>query len=255
MNIKEIGINEIHDSNFQINKVNGFDEYLLLLLKTPALFQIEDEWITVPEVTAILYAPHSTQRYKALNENYIDDWMLLDCTQAEMDRYGITTNVPFHILDAERTYSIFRIMKDEYTLHSYTFTPTVEHLLSALLYKLSEASAKKDDITLSLNVIRRELWRYPMKDWNLEKVSRMAKLSISRFETLYAKTFGISFGADVIESRIQYACELLKDSKLSIKEISDCCGYSSSSYFVRQFRKKTGLTPGEYRTQNPNPKN
>lgn len=250
MNIKEIGVNEVHDSDFGVDIINGYEEYLLLLLKTPALFQIDGEWIAVPEVTAILYEPHSMQRYKALNGNYIDDWMLLECTQAEMERYGITVNVPFHIMDAERTYSIFRIMKDEYTIHSQAFTPAVEHLLSALLYKLSEACTKKNDIALSLNSIHREIWRYPMKEWSLEKVSRMAKLSTSRFETVYVKTFGRSFGADVIESRVQYACELLKNSQLSVKEISDCCGYSSSSYFVRQFRKKMGVTPGEYRAQN-----
>ncbi|MBQ8688475.1 MAG: helix-turn-helix domain-containing protein [Ruminococcus sp.] len=55
---------------------------------------------------------------------------------------------------------------------------------------------------------------------------------------------------DVIMSRIQYASNLLKHSEMSIEEIAEACLYSTSSYFVRQFKKIMGMTPDTYRNAN-----
>ena len=47
--------------------------------------------------------------------------------------------------------------------------------------------------------------------------------------------------------RIEKACELLKDNKLYVSEISSMIGYSDHSYFCRVFKKITGDTPSRYR--------
>ncbi|MBE6055128.1 MAG: response regulator [Clostridium sartagoforme] len=47
--------------------------------------------------------------------------------------------------------------------------------------------------------------------------------------------------------RIEKACELLKDNKLYVSEISSSVGYSDHSYFCRVFKKITGYTPSRYR--------
>ena len=47
--------------------------------------------------------------------------------------------------------------------------------------------------------------------------------------------------------RIEKACELLKDNKLYVSEISSMIGYSDHSYFCRVFKKITGYTPSRYR--------
>ena len=52
---------------------------------------------------------------------------------------------------------------------------------------------------------------------------------------------------DIIDSRIQRSCELLKSSEMKIEEIAESCGYSSVSHFVKLFREKTGVTPAAYR--------
>ncbi len=47
--------------------------------------------------------------------------------------------------------------------------------------------------------------------------------------------------------RIEKACELLKDNKLYVSEISSMIGYSDHSYFCRVFKKIIGYTPSRYR--------
>ena len=48
-------------------------------------------------------------------------------------------------------------------------------------------------------------------------------------------------------SRVNWAKSLLKDSDLSVGEISVAVGVDDPSYFTRFFRKSTGMTPSEFR--------
>ena len=47
--------------------------------------------------------------------------------------------------------------------------------------------------------------------------------------------------------RIEHAKTLLQDTTQSILEISIDCGFDNVSYFIRQFKSHTGVTPKEYR--------
>ena len=48
-------------------------------------------------------------------------------------------------------------------------------------------------------------------------------------------------------ARIAYAKILLSTGELSINEISERCGYSYAEHFVRQFKSRTGVSPGKFR--------
>ena len=50
-------------------------------------------------------------------------------------------------------------------------------------------------------------------------------------------------------SRVNWAKSLLKDSDLSIGEVSVAIGVDDPSYFTRFFRKSTGMTPSGFRKQ------
>ena len=43
------------------------------------------------------------------------------------------------------------------------------------------------------------------------------------------------------------ACQLLREGRLSIKEVSSAVGYTDPNYFSRIFKKIVGQTPSEYR--------
>jgi two-component system response regulator YesN len=48
--------------------------------------------------------------------------------------------------------------------------------------------------------------------------------------------------------RVNRAKFMLQSYRMSVKEIAATCGYSDAAYFCRVFRKVTGLTPMQYRT-------
>jgi AraC-like DNA-binding protein len=49
------------------------------------------------------------------------------------------------------------------------------------------------------------------------------------------------------EVRIHHAKQLLAGSRLSVDEVAEKTGFSNANYFVRVFKKTTGMTIGEYR--------
>lgn len=51
----------------------------------------------------------------------------------------------------------------------------------------------------------------------------------------------------LILCRIEHACTLLTQTAQPVTEIALDCGFDNISYFIRQFRKVEGETPGEYR--------
>lgn len=66
---------------------------------------------------------------------------------------------------------------------------------------------------------------------------------------MFKKEFGVPFKNYIISKRIEVAKELLVTTDLSICTIADSVGYGNYSYFTRIFKKTTGLTPIEYRSQ------
>lgn len=51
----------------------------------------------------------------------------------------------------------------------------------------------------------------------------------------------------IISYRLQEACQLLREGKLSITEIAHACGFGTSSYLGKAFLRRIGCTPKQYR--------
>ena len=88
---------------------------------------------------------------------------------------------------------------------------------------------------------------YNMVISSADSICRKYSFSTGYFRQIYKEMFGISFHQDVIRARILCAIYLLTTTVQSIASISEQCGYEDCNYFLRQFQKITGLTPGQYR--------
>lgn len=88
---------------------------------------------------------------------------------------------------------------------------------------------------------------YGMEDCSADSICRQYSFSTGYFRQIYKELFGISFHQDVIRARIFCAVWMLMTTVQSIAAIAEKCGYEDCNYFLRQFQKLTGLTPGQYR--------
>lgn len=81
----------------------------------------------------------------------------------------------------------------------------------------------------------------------IEQLASMEHLSESRYRSVFRRQTGLSPSEYRIALRMQHACDLLTTSSRSITEISNACGYGDGLYFIRLFKHKIGVPPGEYR--------
>jgi transcriptional regulator GlxA family with amidase domain len=87
------------------------------------------------------------------------------------------------------------------------------------------------------------------QSWKIEELAEIAELSKSRFEGLFKQELKISPMQFIKHLRFEKAKELLETTHLTVKEIGFAVGINDQSGFVRDFKKKYGLTPTEYRNK------
>lgn len=83
----------------------------------------------------------------------------------------------------------------------------------------------------------------------IEDICKMYKVSARYLRKKFQEVTGENISNYITNVRIDHAKELLILSDLSITQISFQMGFSSTQYFNRVFKKRTGLTPSQYRIQ------
>ncbi len=79
------------------------------------------------------------------------------------------------------------------------------------------------------------------------EMASMAGYSRYHFSRLFRKHSGMNPAAFLREMRLKKAIAILQTERLEVKEVADCCGFASSSYFCRAFKKRFGISPDAYR--------
>jgi AraC-like DNA-binding protein len=84
----------------------------------------------------------------------------------------------------------------------------------------------------------------------LDEIARRLGCSYSTLRRLFREHAGMSLKQYQTEVRIRRACDLLRNSDQSVKEIAGYLGYSSAFHFSSQFQKHTGIAPSFWRERN-----
>lgn len=81
----------------------------------------------------------------------------------------------------------------------------------------------------------------------LTSLSEQYGLSVGYLSGRLKEDLGFPFSEYVTNKRIQKARELLADETLSIESIAGMVGYNDYFYFIKVFKKNTGISPSKYR--------
>lgn len=84
---------------------------------------------------------------------------------------------------------------------------------------------------------------------SIEKLARQAGYSVAHFSRLFTEHVGRPPRDYIVQRRIERACQLLRDTPMTISQIADVLGYSSVFFFSRQFKQRYGLAPSAYRRE------
>jgi YesN/AraC family two-component response regulator len=88
-----------------------------------------------------------------------------------------------------------------------------------------------------------------VSDLTRDSVATTFGLSPAYISQLFHNIAGMTFSDYLCSCRINYAKQLLLNTRHPIKQIAVLCGYKDEVYFVRRFREIVGIPPGAYRNQ------
>ena len=124
--------------------------------------------------------------------------------------------------------------------------PVKELLLTALRYRDMHSPLHGNS---SISKARYYLSQhYSDPNLMLQDVAGEINMSNSRFSTVFAQETGYTFTEYLTMLRISKAQELLKATDLRSSKIAQSVGYTDPHYFSYLFKKRTGMTPSEYRS-------
>lgn len=94
--------------------------------------------------------------------------------------------------------------------------------------------------------------RYNFRDPNIScvSISKAICLSPNYFGTLFKKHFGKTCMSYIKTQRMNFAKVLLSSTLLTVNEIAEKCGYSSTPYFITDFHATFGVSPKQFKKQN-----
>lgn len=252
INIRKIGCNGTHDTDFYIDRPNGYDCYLLLMVKTPAAFYINHKEILTSPDTMILYTPGTPHCYRANSEIYVNDWMQFCADDALIEGLNIPLNTLISIGGHSNLYTLFQLISESFYSEQEHEELVTYYLANALLYSISNISATYSNSRFKELVrLRCDIYSNPSSDWSIASISERLNISQGYLQYQYKEAFGITCQKDVERSRMEHACRLLTSTNLTVKQISYECGYQNSEHFMRKFKFNMKDTPSEYRDKHP----
>ena len=150
--------------------------------------------------------------------------------------------------------SVFETLKNRPEGYEWTTKGLLLQWIGALLEEggvtVGIPSQDNSKNTLRLKNALRYIRKHYAEPISLAQIAEAAELS----PNYLCRSFRTLTGKTPVEYlnyyRIEKACQLLRESDLSVTEIAFECGFNDLSYFIRIFRRCKETSPKRYRTQN-----
>ncbi len=84
-------------------------------------------------------------------------------------------------------------------------------------------------------------------DLSVQNIAESMCMSAKQVQRIAKLQFGVTLKRLIMQRKVEYAKELLKDPLVSIPEVSERLGFTNEYYFNRFFKQMEGLPPGRYR--------
>ena len=91
--------------------------------------------------------------------------------------------------------------------------------------------------------------RDPSMPYHVSSIARAAHVTPNYFSALFSKHTGQTFRVFLSEQRVLYACDLLRDIRLTVADVAGRAGFHDPAYFSRRFKEVTGSAPTDWRTR------
>lgn len=260
MKLLSIGYNHLHDENFVVDRPNGIDTWLLLLVKTPAVFNQNGKRLICQKNSFVIFPADIPQYYTAYKEDYIDDWIHFYPTEEDvmlLKSLEIPLNKVTPVTNLTELTTLVRNMTYEFNSQNIYQDEILQLYFKILLYKISQQLNDKLPAENNMNSIyfqrmqalRNDIYSNPSVERSVDTMAEQLSMSRSAFQHNYKTIFGNSVLTDIINSRLRRVKFYLSTTDMPLNQIALHCGYHNEFHLIRQFKQHYGITPTKFRQQ------
>lgn len=172
------------------------------------------------------------------------------------DRYLILPDLA-EVANPDRLSVMFAQMVDLFAEFGPYRNAYCDYFATSLLLEVSaqeraRRSGRTSDSGLAaMRSVRAWLRANAYEDVTVAGVAERFHYTPSYLTSLYRRVFGIGVAEQIAEYRIDRARELLSSTTSPVTDIAAEVGYDDPKYFMRVFKRRTGLTPTQYREAFP----
>ena len=98
------------------------------------------------------------------------------------------------------------------------------------------------------------IYDHYMEQVKVIDLANACHFSESYFRKVFQEMKGMSPSDYLNSIRIREACRMLLNSTDTVRMVGERCGYPSVTTFERNFQKRTGMLPSEWRESQKNPR-
>ena len=182
-----------------------------------------------------LYWVHfSSNKLKEFNEDF------------KSDRFYQPTAIHYNQMIIEVWGQMFASLADGYNASTIAYANLcLYRFLSFFLFpdKKYSLEEQNDPLDQSIIFMRKNI----EKRLTTEDIAQRFQYSSSHYTAIFKKKTGMSPIDYFIRLKIHFACQLLTQTDLKIKQIADRIGYDDPYYFSRLFKQVMGQSPKEYK--------
>lgn len=257
--VNAIGIGMYHQADSITNRPRGSGDYLFVHFLSRHKIWIEGFTRLEDPGGCVIFPPDCRQEYGGDGINaFGNDWFHF--TGPDVGNLLEQMRLPLNSLFRPRSSTFIPAILREINWELMNREPHWEFSVSLRVQRffleLSRAvnssggqstSRRLEELQERMHRLRQVMQERCVERWTLERMMRYVHLSRSRFISLYKRLFGRAPIDDLIEMRLTLAKHYLSNSSMTVTEVADACGFGDVYYFCRQFKTKTGCTPGSFR--------
>ena len=182
-----------------------------------------------------LYWVHfSSNKLKEFNEDF------------KSERFYRPTNLHYNQKIIDIWAQMFASLADGYNISNIAYSNLcLYRFLSFFLYpdKKYSLEEQNDPLDQSIAFMKKNI----EKRLSTDDIAQRFQYSSSHYTAIFKKKTGMSPIDYFIRLKIHFACQLLTQTDLKIKEIADRIGYDDPYYFSRLFKQVMGQSPKAYK--------
>lgn len=223
--------------------------YLISTKSGGAKLSLETGQYTISPNTIMLLPAGTPFLYELDDAHWDMCWILLhDCPEYYFVRQ-LNAGV-WHSDNASLIYQTMALLRDFDHNDGHYKSDIQLRLIEVLLYQIEQTLKKTPEQSLQqqrFQALIRKVNKQLKVPWSVSSLAAELHMSEPQFYRLCKKETGTTPMKLITQSRMGYACYLLRYTNYNLEQIADTVGYADSAGFAHRFKQRFTISPGRWR--------